>query len=107
MALIVLFAILFPSVHSYEHISDSGFDKQKTETHNSLTKSEFKINGHSTEKCSICDFKFSTFATTSFTPFQFLKKNVVIHYSFFYSKTLSTFFTGSLFLLRAPPVDLK
>ena len=106
MSLIVLFAILFPSVHSYEHISDQGFEKQKTETH-SLTKSEFKTHGHSTEKCSICDFKFSTFATTSFTPFQFLKKNVVIHYSFFYSKTLSTFFKGSLFLLRAPPVDLK
>ncbi|MDR7211564.1 hypothetical protein J2W48_003519 [Flavobacterium piscis] len=106
MSLIVLFAILFPTIHSYEHFPEQNSGKQKTEIH-SLNKNEFKLSNHSTEKCSICDFKFSTFTSTLFSAFQFYKSTAVIYYSFFYFKTPSTFFKGSLFALRAPPLNLK
>lgn len=106
MVLIVLFAILFPSIHSYEHLLEQNSGKQKTEI-KSFNKNDIKVNNHTTEKCSICDFKFSLFTSIEFTPFQFLKSSSGIFYDFFYSKTQCTFFKGSLFALRAPPANLK
>ena len=101
-----MFAILFPAIHSYEHFLEENSVKQKSEI-NSANKNEFNLNNHSTEKCSICDFKFSTFTSTPFQAFQFQKSVSVIYYNFFYFKIPSTFFKGSLFALRAPPATLK
>lgn len=105
MSLVVLFSILFPAVHSYEHTFEQHSGKQKTEI-KSINKNDFKVSNHVTEKCSICDFKFCTFAVNSLTPFEFNDSNTEIYFtSFFYFKTFSTFFKGSLFALRAPPVN--
>ena len=104
--MIVLFAILFPTIHSYEHFSEQNFVKEKKEAHD-FNKNKFKSDNHKAEKCSICDFKFSTFASTPFTVFEFQESISVIYYNFFYFKTASFYFKGSLFALRAPPVTLK
>ena len=103
MPLIVLFAILFPVIHSYEHILDSG-SKEKIEfSEHTQLKSKF----HSAEKCSICDFKFSACSTFTFTAFHFYKNSSVTQHVTFYAKKQTIFFKGSLFSLRAPPVFIK
>ncbi|KQO22920.1 hypothetical protein ASF10_11250 [Flavobacterium sp. Leaf82] len=104
MPLIVVFAILFPVLHSYEHI------QIHTATHKNIKqlyhsdKSEFKVLDHSNEECAICHFKFSPVGTFSFETFQSYKNSTLIHTVNFYSKSLSEFFKGSLFSLRAPPI---
>ncbi len=105
MPLIVLFAILFPAVHSYEHILDTHSCKEKLEFSVS-EKPQFKAKLHSFHKCSICDFKFSAVGTFEFTVFQFFKNNPVVKHLSFYSKPHFAFFKGSLFSLRAPPFTL-
>ena len=102
MPLIVLFAILFPAVHSYEHILDTKLSKEKTEF--SLSeKTEFKSKQHSYHHCSICDFKFSAVGTFEFAVFQFYKNISAVKHITFYSVQHFSFFKGSLFSLRAPP----
>ncbi len=102
MPLIVLFAILFPAVHSYEHILDTHSSKEKLEF-SSSEKPQFKNQLHSLHKCSICDFKFSAVGTFEFAVFQFYKNNVAAKTLNFYNQQHLAFFKGSLFSLRAPP----
>lgn len=101
--LIVLFAILFPVIHSYEHIHNhnSNSNSKKTELHHTA-KTEFKIKKHS-EECAICHFKFSPVTNFSFEPFIFYKNISITSFVVFYSKSYSSFFKGALFSLRAPP----
>lgn len=105
MPLIVLFAILFPALHSYEHILDTQLTKEKIEFSVS-EKPQFKAKLHSFHKCSICDFKFSAVGTLEFPVFQFYKSTAVVKHVSFYNKPHFSFFKGSLFSLRAPPFTL-
>jgi len=105
MPLIVLFAILFPAVHSYEHILDTKLCKEKTEFSIS-EKPQFKAKLHSFHKCSICDFKFSAVGTFDFPVFQLFKNITAAKHILFYSKQYFVLFKGSLFSLRAPPFTL-
>ena len=102
MSLTVLFAMLFQTIHSYEHLY-----KQLTEKHcdHKYTANEKQItHSHAVDNnCPICHFTFSTFILNSFHPFSFHKQNVTALKVLFYNKVSSTFFKGSLFALRAPP----
>ena len=102
MPVIVVFAILFPAIHSYEHIQ-SHDAAHKSTPHLSTAKTEFIAHNHSSEECAICHFKFSPVTTFEFVTFQFYKNSTIIHFTCFYSKSFSAFFKGSLFSLRAPP----
>lgn len=86
LPLIVLFAILFPAIHSYEHI------KGHTAAHKTLIKyntdkSEFRLHDHDSEQCAICHFKISPVATFSFSTFSFLKCPTIHSFVAFYSKS--------------------
>lgn len=94
----VLFAILFQSLHSYEHI----LDKKSTFAHSDTSKKDVHTNDHNHEKCFVCEFTFSTFIGTEFTAFQFKQSFEAIAYSFFYNEAPS-FFSGSHSSLRGPP----
>ncbi|WP_202110846.1 hypothetical protein [Flavobacterium hydrocarbonoxydans] len=103
VSLMVLFAMLFQTVHSYEHIY-----KQITENHCDHSNSKLKnqiTHSHSAESnCAICHFAFSPFTPTDFYSYSFTK---VIHATpcvFYFTKVKTAFFKGSLFALRAPPV---
>ena len=102
MPLIVLFAILFPVVHSYEHIKNHD-SRQNTEQHLS-GKAELKLQNHCTDQCHICHFKFSSLSTFTFESFQFYQNRTLTQQVRFYSKSYLSFFKGSLFSLRAPPL---
>ena len=103
MPLVVVFAILFPAIHSYEHIQSHN-SASKTTVHYQTDKSEFKVHDHSNEECAICHFKFSPVGTFNFVTFQFYKNSTLIPYVHFYSQSNTPFFKGSLFALRAPPI---
>lgn len=104
LPLIVLFAILFPAVHSYEHIHNHNFSVAKTVKQDTTNKSDLKARNYTSEECAICHFKFSPVATFSYVYFEFYKSRSITPYVSFYSITHSNFFKGALFALRAPPV---
>lgn len=101
-SLIVLFSMLFQTIHSYEHIY-----KQITEKHCDhkyvAHEKQFTHNHNVENNCPICNFTFSTYIPNSFQGVSFYKTNVVEKTVFFYKTATSTFFKGSFFSLRAPP----
>ncbi|MEG2101627.1 MAG: hypothetical protein RRY99_08960 [Flavobacterium sp.] len=105
ISLTVLFTMLFQTIHSYEHVfkqlSEKHCDHKYTAGQNEITHS------HSVDtNCPICHFAFSTFIPNTFQTLSFHKVISEIPYQFVYSQTVSTFFKGSLFALRAPPALL-
>ncbi|WP_264205999.1 hypothetical protein [Flavobacterium shii] len=104
MPLIVAFAILFPVIHSYEHIQNHNATHKSTLHYNDTGKSELITHNHPSDECAICHFKFTPFSTFSFAHFDFYKSQSITRYVYFYFKTYSSFFKGSLFALRAPPI---
>ncbi|WP_243416230.1 hypothetical protein [Flavobacterium sp. HTF] len=103
MSFTVLFAMLFQTVDSYGHIY-----KQITEKHcdHKYDANQKQItHSHNAENnCHVCHFAFSTFIPLNFKPLFFHEISTETSFVFFYTKTDSTFFKGSLFALRAPPV---
>lgn len=101
LAIVVLFSILFQSVHSYEHLAKQISEKKchhKPNFDNKLTHQH-----HNFDHCFVCDFTLGGFVTPSISHFQFIKKQISTGYSFLYSREITNFFKGSLFALRAPP----
>ncbi|RZJ49669.1 MAG: hypothetical protein EOO19_04920 [Chryseobacterium sp.] len=98
----VLFAMLFQTLHSYEHIYS-----QVTEKHcdHKYTPHQKQItHSHAADhNCHVCHFSFSTFIPNSFQSLSFHKISTETSVVTFYNSTASTFFKGSLFALRAPP----
>ncbi len=101
MGLTVLFAVLFQSIHSFEHLAQQFSGESCIHKYSEKTTLN---HSHHWEKCSVCDFVFSP--TTEI-------KSVIVSFEnpVFYNKTLyfSTsenipFFTGSSFSLRGPPI---
>ena len=102
LALAVLFAMLFQSVHSFEHLAQQLSEK---ECHHKYTsKQEITHQHHNFDHCLVCDFKMSHFVASDFLHFEFKNTIVTSGYTFFKSREITEFFKGSLFALRAPPV---
>ena len=94
----VLFAILFQTLHSYEHflgeeISFHQPDSQQKDLHQ---------NNHNHEKCFVCEFTFSSFLASENASFTFLNEVTKVPYQFPISVN-PTVFSGSVFHLRGPP----
>jgi len=102
MPLIVAFAILFPVIHSYEHLHNPVSVTKNV--HHENGESKFTAEHDSHKECGICHFKFTPFSTFSFPQFEFKTPYSSISVPvIFYVKTYTNFFKGSLFSLRAPP----
>jgi hypothetical protein len=102
MGLMILFAIFFQSIHSFEHLVKQLFEKQCEHVYNHH-KTEIGHGHDGLEKCFVCEFAFSNYTSTPVKSFAFRNKEVVTLYAFFYSKEITQKFRGSLFALRAPP----
>ena len=102
LALTVLFAMLFQSIHSYEHLVQQLSEKKCH--HEYTSKHQITHQHHSFDHCYVCDFKMSQFVGEEI--FTFKSQNTIIHsgYTFFKSREITEFFKGSLFVLRGPPV---
>jgi len=102
MSLTVLFAMLFQTIHSYEHVYKQLTEKP-CEHKYSAHKNQITHTHSVDNNCPVCHFTFSTFISNSFHTFSFHKQEVSTLTVFFYSKKTSIYFKGSLFALRAPP----
>lgn len=102
LMLTVLFAMLFQSVHSYEHLAKQLSEKKCYHKYNS--SKEITHQHHSFENCFVCNFTLSNFISSDVSHFEFKKITIPSGYSFFKSREITQFFKGSLFALRAPPV---
>ena len=102
LSMAVLFSILFQSIHAYEHHSEQIAAKHSQ--HHSKNKVETNNNHSVSEKCVTCDFNFYSFTTADFFVFQFYVNSAVKAFTSFFSQQSSSFFKGSLFSLRAPPI---
>ncbi|MFA9191936.1 hypothetical protein AAGV28_11215 [Flavobacterium sp. FZUC8N2.13] len=102
LSIAVLFSILFQSVHAYNHHSEQMGAKHSHQ--HSKNKADISNNHSISEKCFTCDFSFSSFTTTDFYVFPFNKNNVVGTSISNFTPQPSSFFKGSLFSLRGPPI---
>jgi hypothetical protein len=101
LSIVVLFSILFQSVHSYEHLIKQISEKK---CHHKVTNSsQITHQHHNLEHCFVCDFTLGGFVTPNISLFKFLKNQICTRYSNFYSREITNYFKGSLFSLRAPP----
>lgn len=102
MGLVVLLAILFQSVHSFEHLAKQFSEKS---CHHKSVNHKYELNHghHNWEKCFACEFTFSSYFSSENQIFAFYKTTISTRYSISYSKEITQFFKGSLFALRAPP----
>ncbi|MBC7846804.1 MAG: hypothetical protein H7Y10_09955 [Flavobacterium sp.] len=101
LALAILFAMLFQSVHSYEHLAKQLSEKKCH--HQFTSKQEITHQHHNFDHCFVCNFTISNFVSSGNSNFEFIKINFSSEYSFFKSREITQFFKGSLFALRAPP----
>jgi hypothetical protein len=102
LTLAVLLAMLLQSVHSYEHVLEQATEKKCL--HSSNSKSQITHKHRNLEHCLVCDFAFSSFISSKTVAFQILKIEIATGISFSDSKSITQFFKGSLFALRAPPI---
>ncbi|MFB9080800.1 hypothetical protein ACFFLS_21895 [Flavobacterium procerum] len=105
MSVMVLSAMLFQTIHSYEHILKQ-LTEQSCHHHTSENKQEITHSHDTDSQCHICHFTFSTYIPNTFKAVVFQKTVTNVRAVFSYCKTVSTFFKGSLFALRAPPTLL-
>jgi hypothetical protein len=101
LAIVVLFSILFQSVHSYEHLVKQISEKHCH--HKPTSSSQITHQHHSFDHCFVCNYTLDSFISSNISSFQCIKKPISTGYSFVYSKEITNFFRGSLFALRAPP----
>lgn len=100
--LIVFLAILLQSVHSFHHLEEAFATK---ECHHDYSEETSQItHSHHFDHCFSCEFTFSS-AVDTFHKVATLKVNFANSKVFFFvtSNDIS-FFKGSSFLLRGPPI---
>ena len=103
LSMAVLFSTLFQSIHSYEHHSEKLLAKHCLHL-SSKNKTEVTHRHSVIEKCFTCHFSFSSFITPDFYAFPFYTNSSIAYFPSFYSFQDSSFFKGSFFSLRAPPI---
>ena len=94
----VLFAILFQSLHSYEHFSDDTLAIKQLDSHHQ----DLHQNDHNHQKCFVCEFTFSSFLASEKPSFTFFSEFVKVPYQLPFSAN-PVVYSGSSFSLRGPP----
>ena len=97
----VLFAILFQSLHSYEHFLGEALTINQNDSHDY----DLHQNDHNHEQCFVCEFTFSSFLVSENASFIFFSEFVNVPYQFPFSVN-PTVFSGSSFSLRGPPSSI-
>lgn len=98
----VLFSILFQSLHSYEHVLEQ-IQKEVCYHEHNKNKADVTHAHAGFENCLVCHYSFSPFEfANSFSALLNNSEGIVDTNFIFYPK-VSLFYKGSLFALRAPP----
>ncbi|WP_417942847.1 hypothetical protein [Flavobacterium sp. RS13.1] len=104
LGLMVLFSILFQSIHSYEHISQQ-FSEKKCHHNYKDANGEITHQHHNDDSCYICHFAFGSYINPEKIAFQFFSHQHEIPYFFGFSESIISF-SGSLYTLRGPPLAI-
>ena len=102
--MVVLFSMLFQSLHSYEHVLEQ-LSHEICHHEPSNNKAEVTHKHHVGNHCFVCEFTLGTFLTSENPVFIIPKPSINFENRFLYSKSIPQYFKGSLFALRAPPVS--
>ncbi|WP_134148149.1 hypothetical protein [Flavobacterium sp. 270] len=102
LAAVVLFSILFQSIHSYEHIAKQLSEKQCHHNYNDPS-GEITHQHHNYDLCYVCHFAFGSYIVPDHFSFQFHTFQKEIPYFFTFSENVFTS-PESSYLLRGPPV---
>lgn len=102
LSAVLLFTIVFPFVHTFEHCTQQTFAPK--EHSNSKNKTELNHQHSVTEKCFGCDQHWSLFTNPEFTAFDFFDNKEVFYCPLLAFISCFSFFEGALFSLRAPPI---
>jgi len=100
LSAVVLFAMLFQSFHSYEHLAKQLSEKHCLHEHHS--KAEITHQHHGAEHCFLCEFTFHSFIAPDVFSFEVYFSHTEIPY-FIASVETPQSFSGSLYSLRGPP----
>lgn len=101
LMMIVLFAMLLQSLHSFEHISQL-FSKK--ECHHKYTgQTEISHQHHPFDHCFVCEFTFSNFITPDTFSYNLHFITGLIPYCFLVPTEIIYSFSGSSYSLRGPP----
>jgi hypothetical protein len=103
MGLMILFAIFFQSIHSFEHLVKQLSEKKCHHVH-SQHETEVTHGHDGLEKCFVCEFAFSSYHKTEKNGNTFIRIDIVSEKPFLYSFEFTKKFKGTLFSLRGPPV---
>ena len=103
MGLMILFAIVFQSFHSFEHLIKE-FSSKKCHHNYNHHKREITHGHDSLEKCFVCEFAFSSYHKPEKKGNTYVTIDIFTKKSFTYSIDVPKKFKGALFSLRGPPV---
>lgn len=101
MSVVILFAILFQSMHSFEHLT-----KQLTEKkclHKHVSDKQITHQHKILKQCFVCEFAFSSFIDTNTKTFLLTSIEVFFKQVSFYNNNSITCFNGISYPLRGPP----
>lgn len=99
---LVLFLILFQSLHSYVHLFEKISEEICVHEHDE-NKHDLTHAHHDFDNCFVCHFSFSPFKLSETHLSQIKKCELFSNHHFVYTRQVFLFFKGSLFALRAPP----
>ncbi|WP_136666635.1 hypothetical protein [Flavobacterium sp. H122] len=100
---VLLFAITFQSVHSFEHLVEQ-LNKEHCQHKYDHSHAVISHSHHDFDDCFVCDYSFNNFTFTDFISFENpFSRDYDTTCLFGYVEKL-VFFTGSLINLRGPPV---
>ncbi len=97
----VWFSILFSSFHGYTHFLEQISEKHCE--HKAYSKFQITHQHHKLENCFLCKFSFSFDIASDSIDFTVQKTDNFL-VLFFYHKEQPSFFSGSHFGLRGPPM---
>jgi len=100
LMLSVLFAVSYQSLHAFSHHNEMISNSSE---HRDSPHSKFKKVISEKEDCPICDFKFTSFLSPEIFTYTLFSPFKISPYSFSI-KEATSFFCGSLFAHRGPPV---
>ena len=102
MSVVILFAILFQSIHSFEHLTKQLTEKKCLHKHTSIADitHEHKVF----DKCFTCEFAFSSFISTSIQSFVFANGLCLYNGNSYFLKESVHYYSGISYSLRGPPI---
>lgn len=101
MSVVLLFAIGFQSVHSFEHLVKEISEKKCL--HNKHYKAEITHQHESLDQCFVCEFAFSSYVISSLENFEFENNPYFFKDNSFSNSTSNYYFKGISYPLRGPP----